>query len=90
MKIVIIARRIAEWKNKGESVKYHMEPFVMFKIPRLSATAYHMKFCCTISKSIEVYEGVSQFSQVKFVNCNQIIGHVAAQNCLAKFHMIEI
>ena len=33
---------------------------------------------------------VLHLGQVKFVNCNQILGCVANQNCTAKFHVIAI
>ena len=38
----------------------------------------------TISKCIEVYE-VLQFRLANLVNCNQIVSHVADQNCMASF-----
>ena len=31
--------------------------------------------------------GVSYLSQAKIVNCNQILGQDADQNCEVKFHM---
>ena len=43
-----------------------------------------MKLYFTISKRIQAYEG-SRTGQMKFVNCNQILGKVAA---VAKFHMM--
>ena len=42
-----------------------------------------MKLCSEVSKCIEVNEG-----QAKFINCNQLPGQVADQNCEAKFRMI--
>ena len=33
---------------------------------------------------------VLQFDEAKLVNCNQVLGHVADHNYVAKFHMICI
>ena len=37
-----------------------------------------------------IYAAIMQLGQVQLGNCNQIIGHVADQNCLATFYMLSV
>ena len=47
---------------------------------------YHIKLCYTISKCIEVYEGSRTLLKRSFL----IPGRVADENCIVKFHMMEL